>query len=417
MCGDGANDVSALKMAHVGISLSETESSVAAPFTSKEANITCVPHLIREGRGALVTSFAIFKYMAVYSLTQFVSVIILYTIGSNLTDLQFLYIDLFLITVFAFFFGNAEPYPGPLVKKAPSASLVSAPPIVSILCHMATVVGVQALAFFYVQQQPWFEPYKIVDNDYGSSENYTIFTVSAFQYIIIAIVFSRGRPYRKSLFHNPGLLSSLVILTIFTIYLVLWPAPFLKDWLELVIPSDFNFQLTLLGFALCHFLIALLIEYGLVDYILTQKLSQLNLRRNQKTSKREYIRIEYELSQRTDWPPISPPINQESRVFNETETIMTKNRRLSHPESGVRPNIQHVKSLSLSIPPPPDHPHHQQPSSPNEEHTRLSSSLQSSFSRPRPRSRHSSYSSSVEQNNIQNQLSPSQASPPTDIPT
>ena len=112
MCGDGANDCGALKAAHAGVSLSQAEASVASPFTSKQPNISCVPELIREGRCALVTSFGVFKYMAAYSLTQYASVIILYEIYSNLSDLQYLYIDLFLITVFAAFFGKTTAHEG-----------------------------------------------------------------------------------------------------------------------------------------------------------------------------------------------------------------------------------------------------------------------------------------------------------------
>lgn len=65
MCGDGANDCAALKAADVGISLSEAEASVAAPFTTSTPDIGCVLEVIKEGRSALVTSFSCFKYMCV----------------------------------------------------------------------------------------------------------------------------------------------------------------------------------------------------------------------------------------------------------------------------------------------------------------------------------------------------------------
>jgi cation-transporting ATPase 13A2 len=48
-CGDGANDCGALKAADVGISLSEAEASVAAPFTSRIFDISCVPEVIKYG--------------------------------------------------------------------------------------------------------------------------------------------------------------------------------------------------------------------------------------------------------------------------------------------------------------------------------------------------------------------------------
>lgn len=153
-CGDGANDCGALKAADVGISLSEAEASVAAPFTSRVFDISCVPKLIREGRAALVTSFCCFKYMSLYSAIQFTSVSFLYASASNLGDFQFLFIDLALILPIAIFMGWTGAYPH-LCKKRPTASLVSRKVLTPLLGQIVLCILVQLTAYELVQNQPW----------------------------------------------------------------------------------------------------------------------------------------------------------------------------------------------------------------------------------------------------------------------
>ena len=202
-CGDGANDCGALKAADVGISLSEAEASVAAPFTSRIFDISCVPQVIREGRAALVTSFSCFKYMSLYSAIQFTSVSFLYASASNLGDFQFLYIDLLLILPIAIFMGWSGPYSN-LSKKRPTASLVSRKVLTPLLGQIAICACVQAIGFEIVQQQPWYDP-PVLDKDRSNSENSqntALFLVSCYQYILSAIVLSVGPPFRQPMTQN-----------------------------------------------------------------------------------------------------------------------------------------------------------------------------------------------------------------------
>nr|BAB14942.1 unnamed protein product [Homo sapiens] len=156
MCGDGANDCGALKRAHGGISLSELEASVASPFTSKTPSISCVPNLIREGRAALITSFCVFKFMALYSIIQYFSVTLLYSILSNLGDFQFLFIDLAIILVVVFTM-SLNPAWKELVAQRPPSGLISGALLFSVLSQIIICIGFQSLGFFWVKQQPWYE--------------------------------------------------------------------------------------------------------------------------------------------------------------------------------------------------------------------------------------------------------------------
>jgi len=88
MCGDGSNDCLALKASDVGLSLSEAESSISAPFTSSHPSIAALLNLMREGRNALSKSVSAFKTVTLISVIEATAVALDYSIGSNLTEGQ-----------------------------------------------------------------------------------------------------------------------------------------------------------------------------------------------------------------------------------------------------------------------------------------------------------------------------------------
>ena len=89
-CGDGANDVGALKSALVGVSLCEAEASVAAPLTSKRQTIACMVTVVAEGRCSLDTSYLIFKFIIVYAFVQVFAVNLMYSFGGSVGNYQYL---------------------------------------------------------------------------------------------------------------------------------------------------------------------------------------------------------------------------------------------------------------------------------------------------------------------------------------
>uniref|UniRef100_A0A0K3CK53 Cation-transporting ATPase n=1 Tax=Rhodotorula toruloides TaxID=5286 RepID=A0A0K3CK53_RHOTO len=262
-CGDGANDCGALKAADVGLSLSEAEASVAAPFTSRQPDIRCFLEVIKEGRASLVTSFSCFKFMALYSLIQFTTVSLLYSIASTLGDFQFLYIDLFLILPIAVTMGRTEPFPR-IHPKRPTANLISKKVLTSLVGQIVLTSGFQLFTFLWIRSRDWYSP-PIIDPDQldiVSYENTSLFLLSSFQYILVAAVFCVGPPYRKPIYSNRWLVAALLALSTFSLYTLFMPtsSPVFALLQFIALPHEFHLELLLiilanvaLSWALEHF--------------------------------------------------------------------------------------------------------------------------------------------------------------------
>ncbi|XP_033763962.1 probable cation-transporting ATPase 13A3 isoform X2 [Pecten maximus] len=325
MCGDGANDCGALKTAHAGISLSEAEASVASPFTSKTPNIECVPTLIREGRAALVTSFGIFKFMACYSLTEFTSMCILYWVSQNMSDFEFLYVDMFLLTTLAVTFGRTSGYDY-LVKKPPIINLFSIGPVLSLLTLVGVQICFQVFCFLHVVRQDWYVPLvSRWEYDYISYQNNAVYLMSCYQYIVLAIALSRGEPYRRSIFTNHLFLLNILMCTSVTIWLTMYPGEGAIKFFELKPFPSVPYRLMYVGLALMDFFICLMLE----DYVLSQTLISYKLQEKIEDcligSRHTYDLLEEEMMH-DDWPLIN----------HEQPIISAKNK-------------PHTKALDLSM--------------------------------------------------------------------
>ncbi|XP_072200570.1 probable cation-transporting ATPase 13A5 isoform X2 [Excalfactoria chinensis] len=225
MCGDGANDCGALKMAHAGISLSEQEASVASPFTSQLPNIQCVPELIREGRAALVASFAVVKYLTLYGLIQFVGTTLLFWQLQIFGNYQYLIQDMVITLLVCLTMSLTEAYPK-LAPYRPPGQLISPPLLLSVILNVCFTIAMQTCGFLLVKKQPWYValaswrhcslgnqtlPLTSPGGNSTSSsaqsmvlsyEGTTLWPLSSINCIIVAFVFSKGKPFRKPIYTN-----------------------------------------------------------------------------------------------------------------------------------------------------------------------------------------------------------------------
>ncbi len=259
--GDGANDCGALKSADVGLSLSEAEASVAAPFTSRKKDISAIIHLIREGRSTLSVSFAMFKFMSCYSLAEYFTVILLYGKATSLDNAEYLFIDIFCVLPIAIGLANSLPAKK-LFRLPPEARLSSSKPVVSMLGQVILGFLAQTVVYVVLHQKSWYEPPEFDPEDLtlNDMDNTALFRTSVFSYIIAGLAYSLGPPHRQLLCFNWILAPALVILSIFSFYfLFLTGGPFFSLFGFVEMPHHFSW--IIFGVIMAQFGLGMMFEF------------------------------------------------------------------------------------------------------------------------------------------------------------
>ncbi|NWV80659.1 AT134 ATPase, partial [Dasyornis broadbenti] len=330
MCGDGANDCGALKVAHAGISLSEQEASVASPFTSRTPSIACVPELIREGRAALVTSFCMFKYMALYSTIQYLGVLLLYWQLNSFGNYQFLFQDLAITTVIGVTMSFTGAYPK-LVPYRPPSQLISPPLLLSVVLNILFSLSMQIFGFVVVQEQPWYSKTDIhsaclsvnnhegnsssslrlngvrdvareqTDNGFKSYENTTVWLLSTINCLIVALVFSKGKPFRQPIYTNYVFVLVLIGQLGVCLFLMFADIDDLYSKMDLVCtPTAWRISMVIM------LAVVLAVSFLVEEAVIENRALWLLLKKTFRYhSKSHYKRLQHVLEQDSAWPPLN----------------------------------------------------------------------------------------------------------------
>ncbi|XP_025025376.1 probable cation-transporting ATPase 13A4 [Python bivittatus] len=332
MCGDGANDCGALKEAHAGISLSEQDASVASPFTSKIPTIECVPELIRHGRAALVTSFCMFKYMAVFSLATYIGVLLLYWQLNSFGNYQFLFQDLAITTVIGMTMSLNGPY-ARLVPYRPPTQLIAPPLLLSVVLNLLFSLAVQVCGFLLVQQQLWYSPSDMhsacsaentthrglpepVNSSLGKSlnpgdraplprdsfqsyENTSVWLLCTVNCLMVALVFSKGKPFREPVYKNYIFMAVLTVQLAVCLFFLFANIDELYAQMDLVCTPTL-WRVWLLGLLLIAFVVSFTVEEVLIE---NRALWKLIKRRVGYQSSSRHKQLQRALEKDLAWPP------------------------------------------------------------------------------------------------------------------
>eukprot|EP01065_Artemidia_motanka_P016041 TRINITY_DN1976_c4_g1_i1.p1 TRINITY_DN1976_c4_g1~~TRINITY_DN1976_c4_g1_i1.p1 ORF type:complete len:1181 (+),score=367.16 TRINITY_DN1976_c4_g1_i1:95-3544(+) len=284
MCGDGTNDVGALRQAHVGVGLLGTaarpraerrdmsnaqqaptlaelmdrleddcaqqapvvrlgDASIASPFTSRNASTTATCHILRLGRCTLVTTLQMYKILAVNCLVSAYCLSVLTNQGVKFGDFQ-LTVNGVVIAVCFLCIAFSKPLDS-LSRQRPHTRVFCPYILLSIAtqfaAHLYFLIESVSLVSEVVEVKP---PSNFDDANFEPTLlNTVVFLMSMLQGVLAFAFNYQGRPYMTGLWENRPLIGTLAAMLLLTAVCTAEVFPDFNEYIELhSLPADTDFK-------------------------------------------------------------------------------------------------------------------------------------------------------------------------------
>jgi cation-transporting ATPase 13A1 len=186
------------------------DASVAAPFTSKLANVMAIPNIIRQGRCTLVATIQMYKILALNCLISAYSLSVLYLDGIKFGDGQ-VTISGMMMSVCFLSISRAKSVET-LSKERPQNNIFNFYIIGSILGQFAIHIGTLIYISQYVQRtEPKSDKIDLEGEFEPSLLNSAIYLLQLVQQVSTFAINYQGRPFRESIRENKGMWYGLLI--------------------------------------------------------------------------------------------------------------------------------------------------------------------------------------------------------------
>ena len=200
-----------------------------SPFTSLDKSIGSVVEILKEGRCALASALASYKYIIMYGQIEAMNNIINAYFRTNFSEWCWIFLDGFWVIGMGFTLPLAKAARS-LAQTRPTSSLLGPHTVSSIVGILLTNMIFAVLSLVALFHQDWFQCRQWENNDVSNlaviGDNYestTVFLVTGYQYISSAMAWNFGYEFRTGWWHNRYFVALVLAFTTLHFYVTLVP--------------------------------------------------------------------------------------------------------------------------------------------------------------------------------------------------